>query len=210
MKTQRAVRKKTPIAKRVLHRERTLIARIMETSPAGITMVNRKGKVTFANRQAEKVLGLTKDKISQRTYNDQQWHITDYQGNPFPEDKLPFRQIMSTGKPVHHVRHAIERSDGQRVLLSINAAPLFDKFKHVNGMVATLEDVTERVRAEAAVQESEERLHRLSDITVEGIVIHEKGIILDANQALATMFGYELSEIIGQYALNFSRLNPEK
>jgi PAS domain S-box-containing protein len=110
---------------------------------------------------------------------------------------------MSTGQPVYHVRHAIKRSDGQRALLSINSAPLFDKFKHVNGMVSTIENVTDRVQAEAAVQESEERLHRLSDITVEGIVIHEKGVILDANQALATMFGYDLSEIIGQYALKF-------
>jgi two-component system CheB/CheR fusion protein len=72
----------------------------METSPAGITMVNRKGQVTFANRQAEKVLGLTKDKISQRTYNDPDWHITDYEGNPFPEDKLSFSpsdEYRSTG-----------------------------------------------------------------------------------------------------------------
>ncbi len=46
-----------------------------------------------------------------------------------------------------------------------------------------------RLRAE--IQESEERFRRLSNATLEGIVIHDQGIVLDANQSLATMFGYE-------------------
>ncbi len=50
----------------------------------------------------------------------------------------------------------------------------------------------------AEIQESEERFRRLSNATMEGIVIHDQGLILDANQALATMFGYESpDELIG-------------
>jgi methyl-accepting chemotaxis protein len=53
-----------------------------------------------------------------------------------------------------------------------------------------------RLRAE--VRESEDRFRRLSDATVEGIVIHEKGIIIDANQAFARMFGYDSpAELVG-------------
>jgi PAS domain S-box-containing protein len=50
----------------------------------------------------------------------------------------------------------------------------------------------------AEIQESEERFRRLSNATMEGIVIHDQGLVLDANQALATMFGYESpEELIG-------------
>jgi PAS domain S-box-containing protein/putative nucleotidyltransferase with HDIG domain len=47
---------------------------------------------------------------------------------------------------------------------------------------------------------SEERFRLLSEAAEEGIAVHDKGIIIEANQALARMFGYELSEMIGMHA----------
>lgn len=49
------------------------------------------------------------------------------------------------------------------------------------------------------LKESEERFRLLLEAAEEGIAIHDKGIIVVANQALAGMFGYELSEMIGMY-----------
>ena len=48
------------------------------------------------------------------------------------------------------------------------------------------------------IQASEERFRRLSNSTLEGIVIHAGGVVLDVNQALATMVGYDSpEELIG-------------
>ena len=49
------------------------------------------------------------------------------------------------------------------------------------------------------VQDSEERFLRFTDL--EGIAVHDHGVILDANPVLARMFGYELSEILGRTVL---------
>ncbi|MFQ5770590.1 MAG: PAS domain S-box protein, partial [bacterium] len=65
-------------------------------------------------------------------------------------------------------------------------------------------DITKRKRTEEALRISEEKFRRLSSVAFEGIAIHEKGKILDANQTLADMFGYELSEFIGKNALDFT------
>jgi PAS domain S-box-containing protein len=70
----------------------------------------------------------------------------------------------------------------------------------VVGLTAVMTDITERKRAEEALQESEERFRRLSDAAEEGIAIHDRGIIIEANEALARMFGYELHELIGMNA----------
>jgi PAS domain S-box-containing protein len=70
--------------------------------------------------------------------------------------------------------------------------------------VVAIRDITERKQAEDAVRESEERFRRLSEAAFEGIAIHEKGTILDANEALATMFGYEPTEPIGMTALEMT------
>jgi len=131
-----------------LRRERDLLDRMMETSPVGITLVNREGQLTFANARAEEILGLSRDALTQRTYNAPEWRITDYEGGPFPQEELPFHQVMAQGESVYDVRHAIEHSDGHRSLLSINSAPLCDASGQITGMVSTIEDVTERVQEE--------------------------------------------------------------
>lgn len=52
-------------------------------------------------------------------------------------------------------------------------------------------------RSAEMVRESEERFRRLADSTFEGILIHDKGEILDLNQSLLQMLGYEHDEVIG-------------
>lgn len=58
-----------------------------------------------------------------------------------------------------------------------------------------------RAEAERAIRESEERYRALTEAAVEGILIHDQGIVLDANPAFATMLGYELPEVLGANAI---------
>ena len=55
-------------------------------------------------------------------------------------------------------------------------------------------------KMEKELRETKERLHLLSEAAEEGIAVHDKGVIIDANDALARLFGYELSEMIGMKA----------
>ncbi|MEP7288755.1 MAG: EAL domain-containing protein [Chloroflexota bacterium] len=54
----------------------------------------------------------------------------------------------------------------------------------------------------AALRDSEEKFQIMSEATSEGLSIHEEGKILEANRALALMFGYDPSEIIGMSAFD--------
>ncbi len=178
-----------------LRRGRELAQQIMETSPAGITVIDLAGQIIFANPQAEKVLGMTQAQIGRLTYNAPNWHITDYEGNQFPPQKLPFRQVLATGRPVHDVRHAVTRPDGKRVLLSVNAAPLFDESGQINGVVATLEDVSERVRAERELLWEvgvNEALAELSQALIRLASVEEISLmVLDhAKRLTGSAFGY--------------------
>ena len=47
------------------------------------------------------------------------------------------------------------------------------------------------------LRESEERFRRLVAVSFEGIVIHQRGAILEVNPALTVLFGYQASELIG-------------
>ncbi len=59
-------------------------------------------------------------------------------------------------------------------------------------------------RLETAWRESEERFRQWSEATLEGVAIHDQGQILEANQKLAEIFGYELSEFIGKKVLDLA------
>ena len=60
-----------------------------------------------------------------------------------------------------------------------------------------------RARLYQEARDSEDRFRQLSGATLEGIVVHDQGFIIDANQAFAAMFGQPAAEIIGRNAFAF-------
>jgi two-component system sensor kinase FixL len=56
--------------------------------------------------------------------------------------------------------------------------------------------------------ESNERFQELFNATFEGVLVHEKGVILNANAALLKMLGYSREELIGADAL--SLIHPDE
>lgn len=137
-----------------LEQERDLLEKIMETSPSGISVVDKSGQLDFSNKRAREILRLPNAQDTERSYDSEVWKHTHYDGTPWPDEKQPFVRVMKTGKAVYDVQHAIESPDGQRVLLSINGAPLFDEDGNIAKVVFTIEDVTELKRAEQSLRES--------------------------------------------------------
>jgi len=134
------------------------LTRILETLPSGLVIVDSDGEITQANPEAERILGLAHSDLAGRKYNAPAWRIAAVDGGAFPADQLPFVRVRQTDQPVYDVQHAIERPDGIRVIISINAAPVHDTAGHLIGMVATLTDITERRHAEELLRTSETRL----------------------------------------------------
>ena len=139
---------------------------------------------------------------------------------------LPFEQIM-TPSSLKTVRRALAeelamesreqknlsrsrtleieelRKDGSTVWAEMKVTFLRDPDGQPVGLVGVTRDISKRKQAEEALRESERRFRTLSESSFEGIAIHSKGRMLEANQPLATMFGYELSEVIGMHVLDF-------
>ncbi|MDZ4278398.1 MAG: PAS domain S-box protein [Dehalococcoidia bacterium] len=91
---------------------------------------------------------------------------------------------------------------GTTSLYAVRVGPI----KH-NGEVIALAFVSvdlSRQDQPSGRSDSEERLRTLSEAGIEGVVIHDDGRILEANDAIAEMYGYERSQIIGMHALDFA------
>ncbi|MBI5029873.1 MAG: PAS domain S-box protein [Chloroflexi bacterium] len=184
-------------AQAALQQERTLLSRIMETSPVGITLLNPNGEITFANTEAQHVLCVSKNEISQRTYNMPVWSITDYDGKPFPDDQLPFVQVMTTRRPVHDVQHAIASPDGQRLFLSINGAPILDELGNVESVVCTIQDITERKQAEARIQYLTRLYATLSQVNQTVVRVKSRDALFEKICNIAITYGqFQIARIV--------------
>ncbi|MEW6195703.1 MAG: PAS domain S-box protein [Bacteroidota bacterium] len=159
----------------VLQNQNRLLENIIETSPIGITFVDKNGKVTFANKEAEEVLGLKKEKIETLNYNAADWKISALNGSPFPDKDLPFTKVKHTKAPVRNIEHAIEYPDGRRTFLSINASPILDNHSEFDGMIATIADITEQKKIERE--------------------LHEKDLLLEETGRIAKVGGWEFDAI---------------
>ena len=148
-------------AQGALRRERDLVNKLMETSPVGIVAVDRDGIITFANSSCEQILSVSRHEITRRAYNDPAWKATSHDGTSYPDDEQPFRRVQRHGGALHDVRIAIAKPDGRRVLLSVNAAPVWGTDGKFDGMVASLEDMTERSRVEGELRKYREGLEEL-------------------------------------------------
>jgi PAS domain S-box-containing protein len=143
------------LVEEALQRERDLVAQVMDTSPVGIAVFDRQGRMTFANTLLQQLAGLVGAvTLIGRAYNDPAWQSIGEDGEPLPDEALPFAQVMSSGQPVYNVQHGVRLPDGQRLYLSSNAAPLCDESGLIDSVVVTTEDVTTRKQAETQLEEA--------------------------------------------------------
>jgi two-component system cell cycle sensor histidine kinase/response regulator CckA len=170
-----------------LSHERDFVAKIIDTSPIGIVAYDNQGEITFANTEAERVLGLTRDEARHR-YNVPGWPITDYEGRRFPVEELPFQRVKATGRPVYDVRYAIENASGERVYLSVNAAPALGESGEWDGMIASINDISKLTRAEATRGLLEIEL--LQSQKMEAVGKLATGVAHNFNNLLTAITGY--------------------
>lgn len=92
-------------------------------------------------------------------------------------------------------------ADGE-IFVEIVSSPLRDARGEIYAGVEAVRDVTDRVRMQRALQESEARYRMLFESAVDAVFIidaegAEAGRIVEANRAAAEMHGYTVSELLG-------------
>jgi PAS domain S-box-containing protein len=135
-------------------------------------------------------------------------HIDDWGRHVHPDDAdlvmAKANKHLDGSVPLYEVTHRMLHKDGGIRWFLARGTAIRDESGTPIRMIGTDTDITERKQAELALIESEERFRKLSEAAEEGIAIHDNGIIIEANEALARISGRELSEIKGMHAREFT------
>lgn len=108
---------------------------VMEASPVAITIVDKDGRIVFANNRAAALFETTKEEVEARAFNDPKWEITDSEGNPLKEEDIPFNIIAREKKEVDGMKHSIKYQNGDVLNLVINGSPVLDENGEIQEVV---------------------------------------------------------------------------
>ena len=191
-------------------RRRHRLEQILKTVPGCVAQLDTDGRFVFANDRAEAVLGLDRDEVTDRAYNDPEWEIRDLDGDPIPDEDLPFRQVRDTGTPLYGFKHTIKWPDGTWKVLLVNGAPLFDGDGAVDSVVFSLTDITDQRLQERELAETRRRLELALEATDTGV--WEWNLETDTvrwNETLERLMGFEPGAFEGTLEAFVDRVHPD-
>ena len=168
---------------------------LIEHSPLAIVVLDPDHRVRICNPAFETLFQWTADEVVGTTLDRM---ISPTQKLREASD---YTESVLEGRTVHDTTRRL-RKDGRELDVELYGVPLM-RGGELIGIFAIYQDVTDRVRAEQALRESEERFRRLSDATFEGIVVSDGEEILDCNEQYARMLKLTVEEVMGRKVVDF-------
>jgi len=116
--------------------------------------------------------------------------------NRLPEEKVTRDLNRAKTEREKHFYSTHYRAGGDKRSVEIYSGPITVQGRPV--FYSIIHDITDRERAEQALQESEERYRTLIDQIPDYVIVHRNGTLLYVNPAAAAQLGYALEDLIGK------------
>ena len=150
----------------------------------------------FANKQYARTFGLDEQSIIGRS-------VAEVIGQAAAEQIQPHVQTVLNERRAVAYERELRGADGSPRWIEVNLVPHLSADGSVMAAFVMIADITRHRQAERAVRESEERLAKFMQASVEGIVFHKDGTIVDANPPICQLTGFALDEILGRKTTEF-------
>jgi len=179
---------------------------LVETAHDLIWAVDDQGKITFINEAAREIFGYEPEELTGRSYLEllpPEERERQLQSN----ERFPLLdQEFTSGYEID----VLHRSGERRTLLA-NAVHVLDEHGNVTGAMGTSADITERVKAEASLRESQQRFQSLFENALDAILLADDRMrYVDANPAACKLLGYSRDELLAMSVQDLTPLPDRK
>ena len=180
--------------KKIIADDKLKYLTLFKSMKRGVIYQDKNGVITAANPAAEKILGLSEDKLKGMLLTDQIWKSTNIAGRLLQIEAHPVTIALRTGKTVNNVVLGItNQHTGKIKWISIASNPEIsltdNKFLH---LFTVFEDITQHRRIIEELRRSEEKYRRIVDQSLVGVYQTTfSGEFLYANQALVRLLEYD-------------------
>ena len=178
---------------------------IVNFANVAILRFDKEFRITDFTGNSEKIFGYMKDEVIGKSLYDT---IVPHHESTGKDLSNLIKDILKSTKTYeYNVNQNITKA-GTRIWMQWYNSEIRNEKNESIGVLSIGIDITDRINAEMALKESEERFRTLSNLTFEGILIHDNGIILDCNYSFENQIGYMREELIGMQL--FDKLVPPK
>ena len=169
---------------------------LFESLPLGVTISDKEGNIVESNRDAERLLGLSREDQVKRQIDGREWRIVRRDGSPMPASEYASVRAMKENRLVSDVEMGIVKDDGPPTWINVTAAPIP---LAGYGVAIVYNDITERKLAEEMLRKSEDKYRQLVELAQEGVwVIDADANTTYVNPRMAEMLGYTSGEMMGR------------
>lgn len=133
---------------------------IAATLGEGVLVFDPEKRVSFANPEAERLLGRSEQELLGSKGHDL-FHRRRADGTPYPEEKCRILAVMQSGVPYRAPEESFWRKDGTLLPVAVSSSPIMREGQ-VSGAVVAFHDISVRKRAEEALRKANRQLKRLS------------------------------------------------
>lgn len=134
-----------------LHVERNLLRHVMETSVSAIVAFDEAGRIIFANREAEAVLGTPLEHpVGGASHDGSGWRIPGEDGAALRDRMSPYLGAVNQSQVLRDLPVMFRHPQKGRRVLSANVAPVARDGSPVR-LVSTFTDVTEQLEIQRAL-----------------------------------------------------------
>ena len=170
---------------------------IVDKLPVGVWLTDAQGRIILCNQAGERIWGGARlTGIEQYGQATGWWHGTGRR--ILPHEWAPVRALARGETYVNEVVD-IEVRDGYRKTIAHSAIPVRDDANRITGIVVINEDITERMRAQTRLRESEERHRRitaaLSDYVYTVWIQDGRPVATEHGEACAAVTGYTRDDL---------------
>ncbi len=169
---------------------------ILESAGEGIYGLDPRGRATFVNPAASRMLGYGPDELVGR-YQHGIVHHSHPDGSPYELKDCPIHASLRNGVAHTSSTEVFWRKDGTSFSVEYTSTPIREDGAVV-GAVVVFSDITERRRTEEELARSEERFRLLAEKMSDLVCLHSPdGRYLYLSPSCRRMLGYDPEELIG-------------
>ena len=177
---------------------------LYESNRDGFVRVTMDGSIVESNTMFKRMLGYTEEELLDKTYENitpARWRVM--------EKQIIEEQVLPRGYSDVYEKEYI-RKDGSIFPIEIRTHLLRDENKNPIGMWAFVRDVTERIRTERALRESEAKYRLLIKNARESIAVLQDGYVKFANEQIYALTGYTDEELRSRPFIDFAHPEDRK
>ena len=191
-------------AENALRRERDRAQQYLDITGTIILALDTTERVSLINQKGCAILGFAEEEILGRNWFDHYIAVEE-------RGKLRdlFIEIVSGRKsPEQQYENEVLTKDGRPRLIAWHNSLVRSEAGEIAGILCSGEDITDRKRAERALQASEERYRNLVSFIPLGMFLVRDGQVRWSNKAAVRLFGAQTEqELLGQYPFDHCHLS---